>query len=461
MRVLKRASIKIWKKKGASILLLVIMVLLFTVTLACNIIQRSVDTSAKGAKSDIKATVDIRYDDQKLMMAGTSEAFLTLDLIEKLKDNPYVSEVNGTIEATVNGNYKSGQSGDGSHGSGQIMGGGSTEVNMDSLCGSVVSLSNKENSYFATGDNELIEGIYPFDCDIEHAVIISDEFAKQNSLSVGSKMQVLGMFAKKEVELEVVGIYKTHVKSEVDDFIPFLSEKNKFYSSLETAIEVQTAGAGIHAAELRGITVTLKNPDDIQAFITSVDNDASINSQYFRFSSDLDKYKTMTGSIQKVADVAGVLSVIVSVLAVGILGLIMILSLRDRKYEIGVLLSLGEKKAAVAVQMLFETLLIGIAAFAIAIRISGTATPAFSEVLLQQTQSQVEKTEENNTGIIFGGNKETEERKSVEEIQVQSLDTESLLKTGANNLLVITFSTLLPVIWILQKNPKKIMLREE
>lgn len=169
----------------------------------------------------------------------------------------------------------------------------------------------------------------------------------------------------------------------------------------------------------------------------------------------MDKYKTMTGSIQKVADVAGVLSVIVSVLAVGILGLIMILSLRDRKYEIGLLLSLGEKKAAVAVQMLFETVLIGIAAFAIAISISGTATPAFSEVLLQQTQSQAEKTEE-NTGIIFGGNKETEETKSVEEIQVQSLDTESLLKTGASNLLVITFSTLLPVIWILQKNPKKL-----
>lgn len=461
MRILKRASIKILKKKGASILLLVIMVLLFTVTLACNIIQGSVNTSAKNAKSDIKATVDISYDDQKLMMAGTSEAFLNLGLIEKLKDNQYVSQVNGAISATVNGDYNSGQSGDSGHGSGQVMGGGSTEINMDSLCGAVVSLPNKEESYFATGDNELIEGTYPFDSDIENAVIISDEFAKQNSLSIGNKMQVLGILAKNEVALEIVGIYKTHVKSEVDDFIPFLSEKNRFYSSLETAIEVQTAGVGMSAAELESVKVTLNNPDDIQAFIESVKSDPSINAQYFRFSSDLDKYKTMTSSIQKVADVAWVLSVIVSILAVGILGLMMILSLRDRKYEIGVLLSLGERKPAVAVQMLFETLLIGIVAFVIAISVSSSATPAFSEILLQQTQPQAEAVQENNSGIIFGGNTKNEETKPVEEIQVQSLDLESLLKTGVNNLLVIAFATLLPVMWILQKNPKKIMLREE
>jgi putative ABC transport system permease protein len=461
MRVLKRASIKIWKKKGTSVLLLSIMILLFTVTLACKMIQRSVDNSAESAKSDVKATVKIGYDDQKLMMAGTSEVFLNLDLIEKLKKSQYVSEVTGTIEVSVNGDYQPVQEGEGAHGGGQIMGDGGAEINMDSLCGSVVSLDNKENSHFATGDNELIEGIYPFDSDLNNAIIISDEFAKQNKLSIGSKMKILGILAKKDVTLEIVGIYRTHVKSEADDFIPFLAEKNRFYASLETAIEAQTAGVGSNAAEISSILVTLNNPNDIETFIASIENDTTIDSQYFRFSSDLDKYKTVTSSIQKVAEVARVLSIIASILATCILGLIMILVLRDRKYEIGVLLSLGEKKTMVAVQILFETLLIGIIGFVAAICISNNTTPAFSEMLLQQTETPVETVAENEAGIVFGGHEKVAATKPTKELQVQSLDTNSLLKTGASNFLVILLATFLPVTWILRKNPKKIMLMEE
>jgi len=461
MRVLKRANIKIWKKKGKSALLLIIMVALFTVTLACNLIQKGVDTSAESAKSDVKAKVEIGYKEQELMMSGETEVFLTPGLIEKLKDNPYVNEVNGVIEASVNGDYKPVQTGDGLPMNGQTMGAGAGEANMDSLCGTVVSLPNTGDSYFATGDNELIDGKYPFESDAENAVIVSDEFAHSNKLKIGDKMQVLGILAKSEVEVEIVGIFKTHTESsELDAILPFLAEKNRYYAMPDTAIKAQTAGRNVETAELKSIKVTLNSSDDITPFIQSVENDSNINSKYLRFSSDLERYETMTNSIQKIADVARGLSVIVSILAVGILGLMMLLSLRDRKYEIGVLLSLGENKVALVFQMLFETTIISIIAFVIAISASSVSTNALSDVLMNQSKVESTAEQEESPSILFS--EETQEEvEPIEKIQINTFDTKSLVKSGMMNLFVIIISTLLPVMWMLRNNPKKIMLREE
>ena len=462
MRVLKRAGIRIWKKKGKSILLLVIMVAIFTVTLSCNLIQKSVGSSTEDAKSDVKAKVEIKYKEQELMMSGESGPFLTFGLIEKLKDNPYVNQVDGALEASVNGNYKVVQTDEGLPIDSQTTGSGVQEANLNSLCGTIVSLSNIDDSYFATGDNELIEGKYPFESEIENAVIVSDEFAKSNDLKIGDKMQVLGILAKDEIDLEIVGIFKTHIEvSELDRFIPFLAERNKYYTHLDTAIQAQTAGKSIEAADLKSIKVTLKSSDDIQAFIKSVEDDMSINTKYLRFSSDLDKYETITNSIQKIADIAKVLSLIVSILAVGILGLMMLLSLRDRKYEIGVLLSLGENKLSLVFQILFETMIISIIAFVVAVGVSKISTNTLSDVLMNNSKIESETIKEGTPEILFGTELEKEEINHIEKLQVENFDKDSLIKSATINIFVIIISTLLPVIWTLSKNPKKIMLKEE
>ena len=462
MRVLKRASIRTWKKKGNSALLLIIMVAIFTVTLSCNLIQKGVDTSAESAKSDVKAKVEIGYKEQELMMSGETEVFLTPELIKKLESNQYVSEANGVIEASVNGNYKPVQIGEGFNMDGQLMGSGAGEANMGSLCGTVVSLPNVDDSYFATSDNELLEGNYPFESEVENAIIISDEFADNNNLKIGDKMQVLGILAKDEVDVEIVGIFKTHTEtSELDAIIPFLAERNRFYAMPDTAIQAQTAGRSIENAELRSIKVTLNSSEDIQAFIKSVEDDPNINSKYLRFSSDIDKYETMTNSIQKIADVARGLSIVVSILAIGILGLLMVLSLRDRKYEVGVLLSLGENKIALVVQMLFETFIISIIAFVIAISVSSVTTTVLSDILMNQSKTENTAAQEQSASAILFGEDERDEAEPIEEIKIDSFDKGSLLKSGIINFFVIIISTLLPVIWLLRKNPKKIMLREE
>jgi ABC-type antimicrobial peptide transport system, permease component len=461
MRIVKRASTRIWKKKGKSIILLIIMAAIFTVSLSCNLIQKGVNASTENAKFSMKAKVEIGHKEQELMMSGESEIFLTPQLVEKLKDNPYVSEINGVLEASVNGKYKPIQTGDNLNMGGQLMGNGAQEANMDSLCGTVVSLSNIEDSYFATGDNELIKGEYPFESTVKNATIVSDEFANNNNLQIGDKMQILGIMAKDKVELEIVGIFKTHREAtELDAILPFLAERNRYYTMPDTAIQAQTAGSSINNAEFKSIKVTLKNAEDIQAFIKSVEDNSSINTKYLRFSSDLDKYETMTKSIQKIADVARVLLIIVNILAIGILGLMMQLSLRDRKYEIGVLLSLGENKVALVLQILTESILISMIAFIIAISASSVSTNVVSNMLMNQ--SQVDSTvTQNNTGMLFEEDLENEKIEAITEIQIEKFDKESLIKSGFVNLFVIIISTSIPIIWMLNKNPKKIMLREE
>jgi putative ABC transport system permease protein len=438
------------------------MLALFVTSLSCKMIQDSVDKSAESAKTDVRATVEIGYNEQEMMSSGTSEVALTTELVEKLKNNKYVKEVHEEIESTVNGDYKPVGGSNQSPMNGQIMGSGTENVNMDSLCGTVVSLANIEDSNFATGDNKLVKGVYPFDSNVKNAVIVSDEFVKQNDLKIGDKIQVLGISAKNKTDLEIVGVFKTYVKqSEMDDFFPAVAERNKYYTMPKTAIEVQISGNEKENAELKSIKTTLKNSGDIQAFIASVKNDKSINSKYLRFSSDLEKYKTLTSSIQKIADVARVLSIIVIILATGILGLLMILSLKNRKYEIGVLLSLGERKAAVILQMVLEMVLVAIVAFGIAFSVSGACASGLSKAMINQSNVESSTEKKMQQGILFADDVSKEKVDPIEEISIKPIGKDILIETGILNGFVVVISTLLPTIWILRKNPKKIMLREE
>jgi putative ABC transport system permease protein len=66
------------------------------------------------------------------------------------------------------------------------------------------------------------------------------------------------------------------------------------------------------------------------------------------------------------------------------------LALKDRKYEIGVLLSIGEKKLKIILQLVLEIIIPVIIAFSISIATGAIASQQIGNIMLQ-TENQVQQ----------------------------------------------------------------------
>ena len=111
---------------------------------------------------------------------------------------------------------------------------------------------------------------------------------------------------------------------------------------------------------------------------------------------DTSEYDAMAGSIESVGSFATTILVIVIVAAIIIITLIVTLNVRDRRYEMGVLLSLGAHKRNVVAQIATELVIVGTAGFILA-SLSGTflAKSMGQSILESQTTASKQQQEKN------------------------------------------------------------------
>ena len=104
-----------------------------------------------------------------------------------------------------------------------------------------------------------------------------------------------------------------------------------------------------------------------------------------------DKYDQMMAPIENVASFSKITLVVVTVFGAGILGLIIMLSIKERINEIGILMSLGEKRIRIIGQFLVEVLVILVIALSVAAFTGSSISKVATDKLLAnelQTESQ-------------------------------------------------------------------------
>lgn len=155
-----------------------------------------------------------------------------------------------------------------------------------------------------------------------------------------------------------------------------------------------------------------------------------------------------------------------------ILTLLVLLYLRDRKHEIGVYLALGEKKAQIAAQILFETLAVATIGIVLATFISYIISDQISNILLRDAflQSQGvcllesvlgECWEPTNHLSLRGfGSKQMEVDEMMEMFDI-SLDLKTTVTFYSAGLTTVLLSTIVPIIYIMELNPKELLLQSK
>src|SRR5690606_9618525 len=105
---------------------------------------------------------------------------------------------------------------------------------------------------------------------------------------------------------------------------------------------------------------------------------------------DDSSYQTMVGPIEHVGSFAVTILWIVIAATVAIITLIVVINVKDRRYEMGVLLSVGAKKGNILGQIFIELIVVGTIGFLLSLGTSQMLAQKMGENLLQQqiTSSQ-------------------------------------------------------------------------
>jgi putative ABC transport system permease protein len=159
------------------------------------------------------------------------------------------------------------------------------------------------------------------------------------------------------------------------------------------------------------------------------------------------------------------LSTYVLIAAIGasllIVSLVVLLFLRDRKHEFGVYLSLGEKRARVIGQIIFEVITIAILALGLSVFSGNMLASSLSNSMVQsQIEAQMEK-ESNEMGTMFlsdPGEKTKVTEEDVSEAYKVNLTPSYLITFFSLGIGTILGATIVPMGYLMRLNPKKIML---
>lgn len=410
MNFFKRAWLNVWAKKGRSILLILVSSAILMFVLAGLLIRSAAVKATNQAKEEVGATVTLSANRQaafKKMQSSSSSSKssrpkLTLTPVKlsdatKIAKLSNISSYNVTSSTSVNASSYdtvSTSSGMGGNSSSGGPGGGmkSSTSSGDTQIDGVTATSL--TSDFSDSQSKITKGrgITTDDKNTNH-VVIEKELASQNDLSVGDTITVKKTTgSKSKVKLKIVGIYKASSTSSSSS--PMSTDtSNTMYTSYTLA---NTFKGNKYAGTADSVTFNVKNPAKVSSVKAA--GKKLINTSKYALSTDDSSYQTVKASMDNVESFANKIVWLVAIAGTIILALIVILMIRERRFEIGVLLSLGEARWKIIAQFFTEMLMV----IVIAVAIAGAGGKFVGDQLGSQLVSQSTTTTQTSTSSSTG-----------------------------------------------------------
>lgn len=487
MYIIKNALKCIGRSKGRNIL---IGVIVFVIALS-SCIGLSIRQAAESAKEEtlknLKITATISFDRSSMMKEfgsnGSSGGFdreqfkekmenmssLTLEDYQKYAAADSVEDFYYTLTTSVNGtddfssvttetedensnsssqnsnvpSYSAGMGnkGMGGFGKGGIGGGMQGDFTLTGYSNETAMTEITNGTISINQGTVFTESTENLEC------IISDELAEFNSLSVGDKVKISNPNDEDETyTLKIVGIFTNSSSNETGTGFMSMTASdpaNKIYLSYNALSKILAASEKnattetdeetdkTYSTKLNGQlngTYVFADVDSYEKFVTDVEN-MGLDDSYTVTSQDIEAYENSMTPLNTLSKLAGYFLIVILCIGAVILIVLNIFSVRERKYEIGVLTAMGMKKGRVALQFITEIFVITIIAVVIGAGVGAVSSVPVTNALLEnQVASQNDQADRIEQG--FGrGEKTAQTPDSAENESVSPLD--SLM--GKNN----------------------------
>ncbi|EAE7268386.1 TPA: ABC transporter permease [Listeria monocytogenes] len=501
MNFFKRAWLSMKARKGRSVLQLIIFTVVCVLILSGFTIQSAADKASELAREQLGGTVTLTVDREKQMQAMRDEAASSdsssTESKPQFESSPIdVSDANelAKLNHVASYNYYSStqalasgfdpieSSGDTSSSSDETStttetqgpGGGQGGPQMVDADLSISGLLDSATSTdFEAGTSELTSGVAITSADKDKNVaMVEENLAEENDWKVGDSFTVTSSDGNTKVTLKIVGIYKTTDSgSDMAQNFSFLNPYNKVYVPYTVANTIKGSN---YKNTVDSAVYTMDDAANISAFEKEAKKVDSIDWDTFKLDANDTLYQQMIGPINSVASFSKNVVYIVSIAGALILGLLVMMQVRDRKYEMGVLLAIGEKRGKLIAQFFVEILIVALVSFGLAAASSHyVAQLAGNQLLAQQNSSTNETTTSTeNRGPGGGGGQGgpggfgqsvsnlTKNAEQIKELDIQ-VTLEDMLKMGGIGIGIAFISVLLPAALVLRMNPKTILTKQE
>ncbi|EMS3796828.1 ABC transporter permease [Listeria monocytogenes] len=501
MNFFKRAWLSMKARKGRSVLQLIIFTVVCVLILSGFTIQSAADKASELAREQLGGTVTLTVDREKQMQTMREEASSSdsssTESKPQFQSSPIdVSDANdlAKLNHVASYNYYSStqalasgfdpiespgdtsSSNDESSTTTETQGpgggqGGPQMVDADlSISGLLDSATSTD---FEAGTSELTSGVAITSADKDKNVaMVEENLAEENDWKVGDSFTVTSSDGNTKVTLKIVGIYKTTDSgSDMAQNFSFLNPYNKVYVPYTVA---NTIKGSDYKNTVDSAVYTMDDAANISAFEKEAKKVDSIDWDTFKLDANDTLYQQMIGPINSVASFSKNVVYIVSIAGALILGLLVMMQVRDRKYEMGVLLAIGEKRGKLIAQFFVEILIVALVSFGLAAASSHyVAQLAGNQLLAQQNSSTNETTTSTeNRGPGGGGGQGgpggfgqsvsnlTKNTEQIKELDIQ-VTLEDMLKMGGIGIGIAFISVLLPAALVLRMNPKTILTKQE
>ncbi|WP_171014979.1 ABC transporter permease [Culicoidibacter larvae] len=491
MNFFKRAMLSIVRRPGKSVILLILIFILGNIIAGAISVQQAVANTEKSIRSQLGAAATLSLDYQNIdweALGDQSPPSLTVAEMEAVAALPQVKYFDYSAMAGLSSKtLKRVESEDG----GVVYGGMGTDTYF-----SLYGIEYAPMLAIESGQATLADGRVFTESEVKNGsqvVLISKQLAELNDLKVGDKITLDNNYygdvkavydstgedttAPKKVEsydLEVIGIFepKIEVKAEskngqMDFDYMNIEKQNMIYSPNKVAIKASEFQSENWNADYPDQAMPntvfyqpvyiLNDPAEGEAFRAEA---SALIPELYTVELSSDSYKAVAGPLETIQWIAGIILVVAIAASLIILSLLVTLFLRDRKHEIGVYLALGEKRLKVIGQIVIEVFSVALVAITLSLFSGNMIAQSISSTMLQNQMIA----EQEQGGSYYGGNLEwlgygsSVSSEEVADSYSVSLDPTTILLFYGVGSLTVVVSTLIPILYILRLNPRKIMM---
>lgn len=483
--MIKNALLSLKKNIGKTILLFVIIVVITNLVIAGLSIQsatkKSMDQIRSSLGNDVTLSVDFRnmMKNRKPSEAVSNETSLTTTMADSLKDLKYVKNYNYQISTSANSNSISAveTASDNSNNQQDTNKPNDQPEQASNQVDFTISANTtmKYLDSFTNNNYKLTKGrlLTTKDQNTNNCVIETN-LASDNDLSVGDTFTITTTVNDEIItqELTIVGIYEIQSTNEIGS-AHFNNPVNTIYTDLSIGQTLTGSSENITSA-----IYYLDDPENAEAFVELAKKKSDIDFDTFSLDANNRLYQQNAPSLESMKSFAKMFVWIVVIAGSAILCLILALTIRNRYYEIGVLLSLGQSKVKIIAQQLIEVGLIAVVAFVISLG-TGQLTSHYMGNMLESSsssnvmqmgqkgdqpndnQNQSDSNQQKNntqTKENFLGN--MMQGPSNQELDV-SITGENVIQLAGVTATICIVSIAVPAAYVLRLTPRQILSRKE
>lgn len=458
MYVLRNAAKNLLRNKGRNILIGTIILVMLIAAAVSVIINTTTAKIIENYKTNFGSEIFINPDPdliQKKLKEGVSgdlvpgityEQKLSFGESDYLKEMKYTAIIySKAVDIKAVGESDTGD------GEATYVQGSDTNVKLMGFS------SNQELEEFKNGSRKVTDGTMP---QAENEAIISEDLAKQNNLKTGDTIEFdnTEFGIKSTLKLVISGIYYDSTENySAGIMLPSFNRRNEIITTASVLMDFsntvkQDSADAAYLLELEA-TYILKNPDDLEAFAEELYGKGL--AEVYSVSADTASYNNIVKPVESVSGFATMFLVIVLIIGGVIITFLSALTIRERKYEIGVLRAMGMKRFTVARGLIYESVILVALCLVLGLGIGSALSAPISDIMIER-QISATQTESNDSNIAIAGTSEMDDQEPLRTLNA-TLTWDAALQITIIALFIAMLSSAVGLVYILRYEPMKIL----